>query len=146
MDKRISQFIRQQTCLSCCTIGEQGQPWCFSAFYAFDEDAGLLFVKSASTSRHGEYLMKNPSVAGTILPDKLRMLHIKGIQFDGILLASDHPDTRRAYAAYHKRFPFSIAMPGEVWTLRLDFVKYTDNSLGFGKKLHWKREIANAEV
>lgn len=140
MDKRISQFIRQQTCLSCCAIEEPGTPWCFSAFYAFDEEEGLLFVKSSSSSRHGQCLVKSPVVAGTILPDKLRMLHIKGVQFDGRLLPADHLAAHRAYASYHKRFPFSIAIPGEVWTIRLAYIKYTDNSLGFGKKLSWSRE------
>ena len=142
MDKRISQFIRRQTCLSCCSVDPEGNPWCFSAFYAFHEEGQLLFVKSSSSSRHGESLAKNRRVAGTLLPDKLSLLHIKGVQFEGELLAADHPAARDAYASYHKRFPFSIAMPGEVWTIRLQYVKFTDNSLGFGKKLNWSREEA----
>ncbi|MEP9306264.1 hypothetical protein ABKH70_26945, partial [Klebsiella pneumoniae] len=33
---------------------------------------------------------------------------------------------------------------GPVWELRSDEIKFTDNPLGFGKKLHWRRD-AGAE-
>ena len=36
---------------------------------------------------------------------------------------------------YLKRFPYARLMETTLWTLKLSFVKYTDNRLGFGKKL-----------
>jgi len=42
--------------------------------------------------------------------------------------------------AYLKRFPYAIAAKLDLWVLELDFVKMTDNRLGFGTKLEWRRE------
>jgi uncharacterized protein YhbP (UPF0306 family) len=32
-------------------------------------------------------------------------------------------------------------LPAPVWEIRLDEVKFTDNTLGFGKKMHWQRDL-----
>ena len=32
-------------------------------------------------------------------------------------------------------------LPAPVWEFRLDEVKFTDNTLGFGKKMHWQRDL-----
>ena len=42
--------------------------------------------------------------------------------------------------AYLKRFPFAIAVKLDLWMLPIDYIKMTDNRLGFGKKLEWVRE------
>ncbi|MNF14966.1 hypothetical protein D3C80_2173750 [compost metagenome] len=44
-----------------------------------------------------------------------------------------------ARARYCKRFPIAKVMKAPVWQLNLQEVKMTDNTLGFGKKLHWAR-------
>ena len=38
-----------------------------------------------------------------------------------------------------RRFPVAAALKAPVWEIRLDELKFTDNTLGFGKKLHWLR-------
>lgn len=140
MDKRMDSFLRGQTCATICCTGPEGEPWCFNAFYAFDNTGRLLYLKSSGETRHGAWMKPGCRVAGTILPDRLRLLAIRGLQWEGCLLPVTDPLARPAYARYHRRFPFSIAHPGEVWTIRLDTLKYTDNTLGFGKKLYWTRE------
>lgn len=139
MDKRIHAFLRGQTCATICCTGPEGEPWCFNAFYAFDETNRLLYLKSSDDTRHGVWMKPGSRVAGTILPDRLRLLAIRGLQWEGCRLDETDTLARAAYARYHRRFPFSIAHPGGVWTIRLDTLKYTDNTLGFGKKLFWKR-------
>lgn len=44
-----------------------------------------------------------------------------------------------ARLAYLKRFPFALAVKLDLWVLTIDYVKMTDNRLGFGKKLEWRR-------
>ena len=80
-----------------------------------------------------------PQVAGTILPDKFNRLQIKGVQFKGEVLNVGNPLAQRGHNAYHRQYPFSLVIPGEVWAIRLDIVKFIDNSLGFGRKLQWER-------
>ncbi|MGS3108660.1 hypothetical protein AB2881_32060, partial [Escherichia coli] len=45
---------------------------------------------------------------------------------------------------YVKRFPVARMLSAPVWEIRPDEIKFTDNTLGFGKKLHWRRD-AGAE-
>jgi uncharacterized protein YhbP (UPF0306 family) len=41
--------------------------------------------------------------------------------------------------AYIKRFPYAAVAPLNIWVIEPDFMKLTDNTLGFGKKLIWNR-------
>ena len=140
MNEKIAEFIARQTCGNLACVDETGLPWCFSFFYSWDAAAGLLHYKSSDDTRHSIILHANKKVAGTILPDKFNLLQIKGIQFEGELLPEEHPLAAGGSAHYHKKHPMALAMPGEIWTIRLDHIKFTDNSLGIGKKLNWKRE------
>jgi len=78
-------------------------------------------------------------VAGTILPDKLNKLQVKGIQFEGTVLAFDDALAASASNHYYKKNPMAVAMSGDIWTVQLNRIKYTDNTLGFGKKIIWER-------
>jgi uncharacterized protein YhbP (UPF0306 family) len=83
-------------------------------------------------------LLQNPVVAGTIHQDKINTLAIKGIQFTGRILDPNNELCSQAESVYHKRYPFALAMPGDMWTLQPETIKMTDNTLSFGKKLHWQ--------
>jgi len=43
----------------------------------------------------------------------------------------------KAKRAYLARFPYAILKPAPFWAIELHAVKFTDNRLGFGKKLYW---------
>ena len=137
MDERIVEFINGQKVATVCGVDAECNPYCFSCFYAFDKERQLLYFKSGSSAHHSEILMKNPVVAGTINPDKLNQLAIKGIQFTGRVLDTTNERCADAASSYHKRFPFALAMPGEIWTIQVEVIKMTDNTLSFGKKIHW---------
>jgi uncharacterized protein len=137
MNERIVDFITHQRVASVCCVDEENKPYCFSCFYAFDAERDLLYFKSGSSAHHSQILLQNPVVAGTIQADKLNTLAIKGIQFTGRILHPKNDLCSQAESVYHKRFPFALAMPGEIWTLQPETIKMTDNTLSFGKKLHW---------
>jgi hypothetical protein len=142
MTDNILKFINSQTCASVCCIGLQAkQPYCFSCFYAFNSVDGLLVFKSSAAAHHSLLIKKNSFVAGTILPDKLNSLVVKGIQFEGNVLAFDHPLAINAFKNYHKKHPLALAIPGDMWTIQLNHIKMTDSSLGFGKKIIWSRAV-----
>jgi uncharacterized protein len=140
MDEHISEYIKKQTVASVCCVGTEGDPYCFSCFYGFDAQKGLLYFKSSVGAKHTGILQRNRQVAGTIQPDALNKLHIKGVQFTGVVLLREDPVSVAGSSAYHRAFPFALAMPGDVYTIQLDTIKLTDNKLGFGKKLTWERE------
>jgi hypothetical protein len=70
----------------------------------------------------------------------LNYLALKGIQFCGVVLDPTNVLCRCANVEYHKKFPFALAKSGEVYTIQLESIKFTDNTKGFGTKVHWKRE------
>ena len=138
-DEPILRFLLQQTCATICFVNDQGKPCCFNCFYAFNNSLALLYFKSSPASYHSGLLQMYPDIAGTVLPDKLNKLQVKGLQFEGRVLPHDHPLTRQASGLYLKTHPMSIAIPGEIWTIQLNRIKLTDSTLGFGKKINWTR-------
>lgn len=140
MNKIIIQFLEEQNCASVCCVDDSGNPYCFSCFYAFNPEAGLLYFKSSENSRHAVLMKKNPFVAGTILPDNLNKISIKGIQFEAIVLDTQQPLVKLSLGRYLKKHPLALAIPGEIWALQINKIKMTDSTLGFGKKINWERE------
>jgi hypothetical protein len=84
-------------------------------------------------------MKKNPFVAGTVLPDKLNKLIVKGIQFEAIVLDEHHPLAIRDPGLYYKKHPIALAIPGEIWTIQINSIKMTDSTKLFGKKTTWTR-------
>lgn len=78
MNETIIRFLQQQICATICCVDEQGKPWCFSCFYAFNREKKLLYFKSSADSYHSTLMKGNPFISGTILPDKLNRLLVKG--------------------------------------------------------------------
>lgn len=141
MIDKLSEFIRQQNCASVCCVDEDGHPYCFNCFYVYNSDEQLLYYKSSLDTNHSAAMVKKPEVAGTILPDQLKKEHIQGVQFQGISMPFGHSAARNAAAIYYRHNPEAEALPGEIWTIRLLSVKYTDSALGFGKKMIWERNF-----
>lgn len=137
MLKAISSFISSnQVATICCMDGNN--PYCFNSFYHFEEQRGLLLFKSSAEAYHSGLLINDHQVAGSILPGSINFSALQGIQFWGTIL-SDLPENELG-AMYHARFPFAKNIPGIIYCLRMDRIKMTDNSLGFGKKLSWRAE------
>ena len=82
----IIRFLLKQTCATICCINEEGNPYCFSCYYAFNPSDGLLYFKSGSKAHHVVLLKRNPVISGAILPDSLRKIRSIGVQLTGALL------------------------------------------------------------
>ncbi|MDP3464619.1 MAG: hypothetical protein Q8R86_02490 [Sulfuricurvum sp.] len=132
--QKIEPFIGDHHLLSLATMGEA--LWCCSLFYAYDLENIAFIVATDPDTLHGENVIKSSSVAGTIALETKMVGKIQGIQFSGEM-------TRYAEgeALYFKVFPFARIMNPILWKIRVDEIKMTDNTLGFGKKLTWKREF-----
>lgn len=139
MNEIIAGFIQKQSCATVCCVDESNKPYCFSCFYAFNAEEGLLYFKSSADAHHSALMKINACIAGAILPDKLNTLLVKGIQFEGVLLDANHPLTKKASGFYHKKHPIALAMQGEISVIQINHIKMTDSSKGFGKKITWKR-------
>lgn len=138
MNITIRQFIQSEKVAALCCSNEDHNPYCFNCFYAFDSCNFLLVFKSSVTSLHCKLMMKKPQIAGTILPAKLNVFSLKGIQFSGVLLNASDTLFQDAFKLYHKKFPFALAIAGDMFIMQIDSIKMTDNTKGFRKKFFGK--------
>ncbi|AOM42897.1 YhbP family protein [Xenorhabdus hominickii] len=134
----ICRYLAKRHVFTLCTSLNQDL-WCASCFYVFDVDSMALWFMTESDTRHGQMMQVNPSIAGTVAGQTRNIAQIKGIQFRGkvVLLADDAESVARA--RYCRRFPIALTAKSPIWQLNLNEIKMVDNTLGFGKKLHWQR-------
>ena len=137
LHKRIKTLLRRHHVLSIATVSARG-PWCASCFYACDEENITLVITTDTTTRHGSEFLTNPSVAGTIALETWRVGRIRGIQFTGIISEPSGDDLSRAKRIYLRRFPYATLTDLHLWIIQPDYIKLTDNRLGFGKKIIWE--------
>ena len=134
MDEKILKFIRKMHLLSLAVL-DDGKPYCASCFYAFDEENFAFIVAGGEQSAHVKVFLAEPNVAGTVALDTKIVGKIEGVQFQGVM--------RKASASereiYFKRFFYAKAMDPKIWSISLEKVKFTSNTLGFGKKIKWER-------
>lgn len=132
--ERIHIFIQEHHLLMLSTFAER--LWCCSLFYVYDAESISFIVASDEKTEHIRNSMQNPQIAGTVALETKTVGKIQGIQFRGIMsLATEKKEL------YYKAFPYALAMNPTLWSIRLDEIKFTDNRLGFGKKISWKREL-----
>jgi len=137
-EERVVKFIRKHHVFSLATC-YNGIPWCASCFYAYrSADVKLVFTSDLHT-RHVTELMKNPAVAGNIHLETKIVGKIRGIQITGEVEMPNENELNEVRLLYLKRFPYAIVMNTHFWIFKIDTLKMTDNLLGFGKKIYWKR-------
>ncbi|MDD4884703.1 hypothetical protein [Sulfuricurvum sp.] len=132
----IERFIGKHHLLTLATYGER--LWCCSMFYAYDAENIALIVASDPQTQHMQNVVLNTEVAGTIALETKIVGKIEGIQFRAQMTLSEE---RKETTLYMKHFPYALAMNPTLWSIRLSEIKLTDNTLGFGKKLSWKRPL-----
>jgi uncharacterized protein len=137
-EKRIADFIEKHHVLTLATSSEN-QPWCANCFYAYLEDENMLVFTSDEDTRHVAEVSLNQVVAGSIVLETSVVGKIQGIQFAGIMEKPTGELAKKVNLAYLKRFPFAALMNTSLWVIKLNYIKMTDNRLGFGKKLIWER-------
>lgn len=140
MDNRIQKFINENKVLTMCT-SKDNVPYCASCFYAYDEENQLLIFSSENHTRHIEEAIENSQVAGTINTENKTVANIQGIQFFGEFIIPNEEQQKTFYSIYYKKFPFAKAMQAPIWAIELSWIKMTDNTLGFGKKLEWRADF-----
>ena len=138
MDKKIINYISTNKVFTIATCNNH-VPYCANCFYVFDSTTNTLIFLSDDETRHIIEAKKNKNVAGTINTDVISVAKIKGIQFIGQFICPEEAQEEAFYLMYYKKFPFAKAKPSKIWGINLTFIKMTDNTLGFGKKLIWER-------
>ena len=139
IDKRILTFMEDNKVATVCFNTEMNEPYCINCFYCFIQESNVLVFKSSRGTAHDAYIRQSNPSAGTIIADQVDVTKLKGVQFTGKLLEEQSIHGSGFGFSYLKRFPLSIAIPGYLWGIQLEYLKYTDNTLGFGNKIIWKK-------
>ena len=134
----IIRFLARQHVLS-LAAASAGEVWCANCFYVFDADSMVLDLMSEAGTLHARLMAANPVVTGTIANQTRTVTRIQGIQFRGEIHRLQDAADAQARARYCQRFPVARLASAPLWRLALNEIKMTDNTLGFGKKLHWMR-------
>ncbi|AII15129.1 putative protein, pyridoxine 5'-phosphate oxidase family [Campylobacter iguaniorum] len=130
MDERIVEFITKMHIFSLGVVCDE-QPYLCSCFYAYDEINNSLVFASDDSSKHIKAIKKQPKVAINIALDTKIVGIIKGVQATGAAREATNKNV------YFKRFPYALALNPKLYEIKLEWIKYTDNALGFGTKLTW---------
>lgn len=138
--EHIRHFLGKQHLLTLCACNNMIM-WCANCFYVFDAERMALCVMTEPHTRHGELMLQNAGVVGTIAPKPKTIAMIRGVQYRAEAVILSGEEDAHVRARYCRRFPIAKAMKVPVWQLNLQEVKMTDNTLGFGMKLHWARSI-----
>lgn len=136
VDERITRFIAKHHVLTLVTVGEGGEAWVANCFYAYDRKRNLFIFTSDSATRHGAEISFNPRVALSVVRETRIVGCVQGAQIVG----NARPADDEAHHTYIKRFPYAVVAPLTLWMVEPTLIKFTDNTLGFGKKLIWQKE------
>ena len=136
LDKRITDFIKRHHVLTLATVSSTGEPYCAACFYAYDKERNRLIFTSDDATRHAQDMLQNASVAIGITLETRVVGKVQGVQICGKAERGDEQDR----LLYIKRFPYAAVMPLHLWAVEPSFIKLTDNTLGFGKKLIWNSQ------
>jgi len=144
IDKQIVAFIKKHHVLTLATFDGQ-QPYCSNVFYAYDTENNAFIFYSEDKTKHFSDMKNNKHVAASVVLETKIIGKIQGLQINGIATQPNEAKRKHCYNIYIKRFPYAVFSNADLWMLEITFAKYTNNMLGFGKKIIWKKTEQNNE-
>ncbi|MDR1553834.1 MAG: pyridoxamine 5'-phosphate oxidase family protein [Prevotellaceae bacterium] len=138
IDRRIISFIKKHHVLTLATF-DGNQVYCSNVFYAYDTENNAFIFYSDDKTKHFNDMKKNENVAASIVLETKIVGKIQGLQLNGTATQPKNEIQKRCYKIYVKRFPYAIISKSDLWMLEITFAKYTNNMLGFGKKIIWEK-------
>ena len=136
MDEKLIQFLKEHHVMT-ISSSIDNIPYCAHCFYVFDEERKELIFTSDKETRHGKEFLQNKKVAVGIALETTMVGQIRGAQITGEVKMCNKKEEKQSSHLYLKRFPFAVLKSSELWIVKIEFLKFTDNRLGFGKKLIW---------
>ncbi len=148
VQEHIREFLARHTTLTLATVSEDGTPAAAAVFYAADDALNLYFLSEERTE-HGQNLIRQGMVAGTIQADGQDWRAIRGLQLRGHARIVNSNERAHAVATYALRFAFVAGLlagqsgPGiltgplartRFWILQPVWLRLTDNTVRFGHK------------
>ena len=138
MDERIPRFLKKHHVLTLATTVDN-RPHCANLFYAWLEPEQAFVFTSSLDTKHARDALTHSEVAASVVLETRVVGNVQGVQIRGEMYRPEGELLYRAKARYLRRFPYAAVMDLELWLLEPKWLKFSDNTLGFGKKLIWER-------
>ncbi len=140
LDPRFLKFIGEHHVLT-LAVSQNNIPWCAHCFYCFLPSRHLFVFTSDPDTRHiSDYLASGNNIVSAGVFLETRMIgKIRGLQMTGAMRLLGGEDLKEARKAYLSAFPVARFTKLHLWGFEPDYMKLTDNRLGFGVKLVWKQ-------
>jgi uncharacterized protein YhbP (UPF0306 family) len=138
LDPKIVEFIKEHHVLTLAT-SRNNEPYCANCFYAYIESKNVFVFTSDLETKHVKDFEFQNKVAASIVLETSIIGKIQGLQITGKVELPKEIEKSEIQKAYLKKYPFAVIMKTHLWVLTPDFYKFTDNRLGFGKKVFWQK-------
>jgi len=136
LSTKIIKFIKEHHVLALATVSVENESASCSVFYTFNEEELSFVFASDEKTEHMQNITKTKKASASIHFETKEVGTIRGLQVKAEVSKGSQEDKK----SYVKAFPYARVMPNlQVWSMRVDTLKYTDNRLGFGKKEIWER-------
>lgn len=139
IDPKIINFLQTEKILTLATCVND-KPHCAICYYVYSEKLNMLIFKSSNHCGHVQQGLINSKTAVAIHSSSNAIATAKGLQLECDFITGTESQNKEAKKVYYLKFPFALSFPGELWLLELTKIKFTDNSLGFSKKIHWQKQ------
>lgn len=138
IDPVILNFIKDHYLLSIST-SYKNFPYSANVYYVYISSKNSLVFASDLETRHAKEFLKNSNVSGTIALETKNIQKIQGVQILGKVKLVNEKNLKTYSQLYFNVFSYAKDMDIVFWEMRLIFIKMTNNRLGFGKKIIWKK-------
>lgn len=140
-DSRIVEFLKEHH-VATIAIGNGADLWCWHAFYTYLQEENVMLFTSETKTRHIKMVLEgNSHVTGGVALETEKIGTIRGAQFRATIEPCEGSLLNEYRLKYLRRFPYAILKGGDLWLLRLYEIKFTDNRLGFGKKIIFQSSL-----
>lgn len=139
IEKRVIDFIAEHHIFTLAT-SNNNQPYTCTCFYVYLPLENLFVFTSDKSTKHIKDIEHQTAVAGAIALETSIIGKIRGIQFTGGITELEGKELSIAQKAYIKRFPIALLAKTTLWGITPNYIKMTDNRLGFGKKIIWQND------
>ena len=140
LPEAISEFLKQKDIVSFATHNGQDF-WAANCFYAFDQQNARLIIMSKRSTRHGQIMLENPHIVGTISCQSHKIKEMEGIQFSAQANLLEQAEARKAaFKIYTQKQPLAKLLNSDIWEICLNEIKFVSNKSIFSNKIHWLRD------
>lgn len=140
----MSEFF-QRNHIMCLATASGGQPYSTPLFYHFSATDVIFSFLSSLQTRHADEAILNELVSAAVYAPHRDVAMLQGAQMLGTVSMHRQGELEisKHFAGYRERFPECELLLRDpelrFWTLRVHWIKYTDNTVRFGHKEIWSR-------